>query len=193
MAETAEIPRETAYKMFNKDLTCTLGKGKFQYEPGIWYEEETSDCRKTGFHSAKNPLDCLNYYGNWDNSACWLVEVGGTVDEDDCDSKISSTKIRLKRPLNLLEFVLAASNYIIDHPQLPNNHRVAVETGEAGSSHFIICRGKHPKARGGEGDILAILQEWEDSPEIKSAGLWIVSAKGNHKPGVWYDQEGQET
>ena len=29
-----------AYKAFNKDLTCTLGKGTFQYEEGKVIREE---------------------------------------------------------------------------------------------------------------------------------------------------------
>ena len=27
------------YKGFRKDLTCTMGRGTFQYEPGRWYDE----------------------------------------------------------------------------------------------------------------------------------------------------------
>ena len=46
-----------AYKGFNKDLTCTKGKGVFQYEPGKKYVEEKAKCARTGFHAATNPLD----------------------------------------------------------------------------------------------------------------------------------------
>ena len=70
------------YSMFNKDLTCTLGKGKYQYKPGDWIEEPEANCVKNGFHCAKNPLDCLSYYSSWDNSQCWIVEIGGDIDED---------------------------------------------------------------------------------------------------------------
>ena len=50
-----------AYKGFNKDLTCTKGKGVFQYEPGKKYVEEKAKCARTGFHAATNPLDVLSY------------------------------------------------------------------------------------------------------------------------------------
>ena len=46
---------EYAYKMFNKDLTCTKGRGRFQYTPGEWIEEPEANCVKNGFHCAKNP------------------------------------------------------------------------------------------------------------------------------------------
>jgi len=180
---------EESYKMLNKDLTCTRGRGVFQYEPGKWYEEEESNCRQNGFHSAKNPLDCLTYYHNWDTSSCWLVEIDGTVDEDGDDSKVASTRIRLKKELDLLSFVVAAGGYIMDHPRLPNSHAVAIEAGEAGSNHFVICRGKNPRARGKEGDILCILREEKETPEIESA--WIAKIGEGFRPGTWYDVEGR--
>ena len=99
---------EYAYKMFNKDLTCTLGKGKYQYKPGEWIEEPEANCRQNGFHCAKNPLDCLSYYPSWDNSQCWIVEIGGDIDEDSVDSKVSCTRIRLVKRLTLEEFVAEA-------------------------------------------------------------------------------------
>ena len=51
-----------AYKGFNKDLTCTMGNGTFQYKPGVWYKEEKAHCARTGFHATDNPLDVLGYY-----------------------------------------------------------------------------------------------------------------------------------
>lgn len=48
-----------AYKGFNKDLTCTMGNGTFQYKPGVWYKEEKAHCARTGFHATDNPLDVL--------------------------------------------------------------------------------------------------------------------------------------
>lgn len=42
-----------AYKAFNADLTCTMGRGTFQYEPGIWYEEKEANCVKNGLRIIK--------------------------------------------------------------------------------------------------------------------------------------------
>lgn len=184
---------ETAYKMFNKDLTCTKGKGVFRYEPGVWYEEPESNCSRNGFHCAKNPLDCLRYYRNWDLSVCWLVSIAGTIDEDSIDSKVSATRIRLDRELTLSEFVLAAGNYIIDHPNLPNSSIVKDDNGIADQNHFTVVRGKNPRAMGkDEGDILCLLKEEQDNQQIEAAGIYMVSTKGNHKPQIWYDVDGRE-
>ena len=92
---------EYAYKMFNKDLTCTRGRGRFQYTLGEWIEEPEANCVKNGFHCAKNPLDCLSYYPRWDDSQCWIVEIAGDIDEDSIDSKVSCTRIRLIKRLTL--------------------------------------------------------------------------------------------
>ena len=39
-----------AYKGFNKDLVCTMGKGQYQYEVGKTYKEDVAKCANTGFH-----------------------------------------------------------------------------------------------------------------------------------------------
>lgn len=182
---------ETAFKMFNSDLTCTLGRGIFRFEPGVWYEEKESNCRKNGFHAAKNPLDCLSYYRIWEKSQCWLVELDGTVDEDETDSKVSATRIRLVRRLNLLEFAVAAGQYIIDHPMLKNSAQVHMEAAEPDINHFSVCRGKNPRSRGRDGDILIILKEEPDTQKIEAAGCWVVSKDGNHQPGIWYNVDGE--
>ena len=179
---------EYAYKMFNKDLTCTLGRGRFQYEPGRWYEEPEANCVKNGFHCAKNPLDCLSYYPNWKESACWLVQVDGDIDEDARDSKISCTRIRLCRQLSLADFVLAACQYIIDHPMMPAGSGVAEEKGQADRNGFVICRGKDPAAKGKKGDIIALLQEGKDH-RIEAAGMYIIDGT-EKKQDTYYGVDG---
>lgn len=178
-----------AYKMFNKDLTCTKGKGIFQYDPGVWYEEEEANCVRNGFHCAENPLDCLSYYPDWDRSVCYQVEIGGDVDEDARDSKISCTRIRLVRKLTLENFVLEACTYIIDHPHVQNAPCVKLEEGSTGGNPFVIVRGRNPKAKGKKGDIIAILQN-DEKGEIMAAGMYKVGEKGN-VPGFWYDAYGR--
>ena len=39
-----------AYKGFNKDLTCTMGKGRFQYEVGKSYKEDSAKCASRMIH-----------------------------------------------------------------------------------------------------------------------------------------------
>lgn len=62
-----------AYKAFQKNLSC-LG---FQYKETEWNYTEKAACRKTGFHCAENPLDCLIYYSNPDLAQYCVVEVAG--------------------------------------------------------------------------------------------------------------------
>ena len=181
---------ETAYKMFNRDLTCTKGKGRFQYTPGIWMEEPEANCVRNGFHAAKNPLDCLSYYGNWDSSQCWIVEIGGDIDEDGWDSKISCTQIRLIRRLTLEEFVAEACRYMINHPMAPVNSRVSREPAAVSSNHFVIVRCEEPAARGETGDVVALLKENGKTGSICAGNIYTVG--NEHRPGVWYNVWGEE-
>ena len=183
---------EYAYKMFNKDLTCTLGKGKYQYQPGVWIEEPEANCRKNGFHCAKNPLDCLSYYPSWENSQCWIVEIGGDIDEDSFDSKISCTRIRLIRQLNLEEFVAEACRYMIRFPKAAVNMIVSREPRKgAGANGFIIVRCEEPEACGQEGDVIGLLKENQRTGQIYAGNVFTVGTAA-HRPGVWYNVFGEE-
>lgn len=182
----------TAYKMFNADLTCTMGKGTFQYEPGKWYEEDAANCVKNGFHCAENPLDCMNYYRDWDKSQCWLVAVDGDMDENGTDTKISATRIRLIRRLDLQEFISHALSYIVTHPDLPMNQQVKQEKAEAREhDKYVIVRGKDPVAAGtSAGQYIALLTEEPFTSRIAEAGLFLVDGS-EIKPGLFYDVEGR--
>lgn len=184
--------KEYAYKMFNKDLTCTLGRGTFQYQPGVWYEEldKEANCVKNGFHVAKNPLDCLSYYHSFEKSQCWIVEIAGDMDEDSCDSKVSAQKIRLVKRLSLSEFVARACMYIMEHPTLAYNYHVTEDKAVADGNHFAIAVGEEPKARGKTGDILGILRTYPDSREIAEATCFEIDGE-EYLPDVWYDAGGK--
>ena len=179
---------EYAFKMFNKDLTCTRGRGSFQYEEGIWYEEKEANCVKNGFHCAKNPLDCLSYYPDWDSSVCYVVEIGGDIDEDGYDSKISCTKIRLVRRLTLRQFVSQACMYILEHPEMPENDIVRAGEATPGRNHFCISRGSSARAKGKMGDVLGIIEEAEG--EIQAAGVFEIDGS-KYLPDIWYNAEGR--
>ena len=90
-----------AYKGFNKNLTCTMGKGTFQYEPGIWYSEENARCASTGFHATDNPLDVLSYYNE---GVIWMSEhpkapLAGAVKRDSGDANgYGAVIVRGKKP-----------------------------------------------------------------------------------------------
>lgn len=181
---------EYAYKMFNKDLTCTKGRGIFQYTPGVWIEEPEANCVKNGFHCAKNPLDCLSYYPNWDDSQCWIVEIGGDIDEDRVDSKVSCTRIRLDRRLNLEEFVTEACAYMVMHPMAPINSIVRREAAMPCSNHFVIVRCEEPMARGREGEVIGLLKENPKTGSIYAGNVFTIGDQ--YKQDTWYNAFGEE-
>ncbi len=176
-----------AYKGFNSDLTCTLGKGKFQYKEGVTYREGEANCVKNGFHAAENPLDCLTYYPDWDSSVYYEVEAVGDIDEDGRDSKIACTELTLVKKLGLIEFTRAAVEYMVRHPLrswLERKGRVEVrkETGCPESGKALIIRGKNPKivpvqtkayTFTDKPGIVALVREKADSPRIEEARLYI--------------------
>lgn len=178
-----------AYKMFEADMTCTKGRGVFQYEVGKTYREEEANCRKNGFHCAENPLDCLNYYSDLNRSVCCEVEAGGSIDEDDNDSKISCTEITILRRLSLQEVVMAAAMYMIEHPKMPLNRHVSSNPAAAGANHFAIVRSANPMAKGEMGDVICCLKDVDG--QITDA--WISRVDGKAcLPGVWYGVDGKE-
>lgn len=180
-----------AYKMFNKDLTCTSGRGKYQYTEGEWFEEPEANCAKNGFHCAENPLDCLSYYPDWKNSVCYLVEVGGDVDEDNVDSKISCTKIRLVKRLTTDQFIEQAIVYTIQHPETSRHSLIADEEGYPGRYPFVFARGKYPRAKGRIGDTIVLLEEETNSKQIIRAGTYEIDGRA-YKEDTFYNVEGCE-
>ena len=179
-----------AYKGFRRDLTCTLGKGIFQYEEDKWYEEAEAKCVSTGFHCAENPLDCLTYYPDMEKSVYYIVQAEGDINEDGTDTKISCTRMRLHKRLSMEEFVTHALKYLCEHPRLQMNGYVKKEKGEA-RKRFAIVRGKNPIAKGAAGSILAFAQEERESCEIEELGLYIVGQDGI-EPEQWYNIHGEK-
>ncbi|MGX8704287.1 MAG: DUF7666 domain-containing protein [bacterium] len=187
---------EQAYKMFNKDLTCTRGKGIFQYVPGVWHEEldKEANCVRNGFHAAKNPLDCLTYYPSFAGSQCWIVEIDGDIDEDERDSKVSAQRIKLLRRLSLPEFVCAAAIYIISHPDMEYNHLVTVnDFAVTNRNHFAISVGESPVAKGKKGDVIALLRTraGSKSRNIVESNCFVIDGE-KFRSDVWYGVDGQE-
>ena len=102
-----------AFKGFHKDLTC-LG---FQFREDVVNRTEEANCAKNGFHCAEDPLDCFIYYSNWHNSVYYEVEAAGDLDEDEVDSKIACTEMRLIRRLSLEQILFEAAVYMVEHPK----------------------------------------------------------------------------
>ena len=91
------------YKGFDKDLRCR----DFQYELGKTYEEKKVRICVTGFHACENPLNVLQYYPPcYGNRYCEVEQYGEL--ENDGDSKIASTNIKISKEISLTELIQAA-------------------------------------------------------------------------------------
>ena len=106
----------TAYKGFNKDLTCN----GFQYEIGKEYEmpeDEVQICR-AGFHACESPLEVLDHYfmdDNCDMARFAEVEQSGKISmENDGSTKMASSKIRIKAELKFSDLVKIGIDWLIE-------------------------------------------------------------------------------
>lgn len=168
-----------AYKGFHPGLVC---RG-YQFMMGLNVTEK-ANCAANGFHCAENPLDCLSYYRNMEQSEYCLVQPGGDIDEDNCDSKIACTELTIIKKLKREEFFLHALAYMVDHPNRAWNGNVHRNFAEANGG-FAVVRGIDPVAKGGLGDILAFAKESVDSKKIIQVALAQVDGK-KVMPNIWY-------
>ena len=93
-----------AYKGMCPGMVC-LG---YQLKMGLNVTEE-ANCQANGFHCAANPMDCLRYYGDFQNSEYYLVRPCGDLDEDAVDSRISCTQLWVLRKLEPQEMCIRDS------------------------------------------------------------------------------------
>lgn len=180
---------EVVYKALHKNMTCTLGSGVYHYPVGEWVVEEKADVAKRGLHACLNPLDCLTYYPNIKDSVYYLALAAGDISEDGYGSRISCTKFKLVKELDLPHFLAHAAQYMVEHPYLDsNNNYVKREVGES-DGPFVIVRGKNPVIRGKLGSILVLLQESPDGPEIVGCEIYTVD-NDIIMENRWYDMDG---
>lgn len=174
-----------AYKGFSPGLIC---RG-YQFVMGLNVTEK-ANCAANGFHCAEDPLDCLSYYGDMDHSEYCLVQPGGDIDEDDCDSKIACTELTIVKKLGREEFFLHALAYMMDHPSRGWSRHVKKDCGTANYGYAVV-RGIEPVARGKKGDILAFAKEDPRTGKVAQIALTRVDGK-QIKRNVWYDIEFKE-
>ena len=106
------------------------------------------------------------------------------MDEDDRDSKIASTELRIIKQLTLEELFLHALAFMVDHPKRTWSDHVSKDRATA-CDGFAVVRGSDPIAQGKLGDILAFAKERKDSSEIEQVALARVDGK-DILPDVWY-------
>lgn len=103
------------------------------------------------------------------NSVYYIVDASGDLDEDGEDSKISCTKMRLLKKIELRSLLLHGAAYMAKYPNRKWNSHVAKESGTS-CNGFCIVRGKDPKAKGQKGDLLLLLKEQPGNSQILKLG-----------------------
>ena len=169
-----------AYKGFRPGLIC---RG-YQFVMGLNVTDK-ANCAQNGFHCAEDPLDCLTYYPDMAHSEYYLVNAGGDVDEDNCDSKISCTELTILKKLDRSEFCLHALAYMAAHPHRQCNNCVVRELGTAWDG-FVIVRGTSPKAKGPLNSVLAMAKEDPVTREIVQVAVATVDGT-TVLPHTWYN------
>lgn len=179
-----------AYKGFKEDLTCTMGKGTFQYEPGVTYKEDSAKCTSTGFHCTEDPLGCLYWYDG-EGDRYFMVRAEGDINEDDCHSKISCTELTLVKELTRIHLAAHACRYMQKYPKRKIESKYVLSEQGKTEGDFIIVRGKHPEAAGRKGTVFFLIQEEEKSQKVKVIEAYEVDGK-DIKPDKYYTIGGVE-
>lgn len=143
-----------AYKAFEPGFVCRGVAFKGIGEVNV---TEAANCVKNGWHCAEDPADCLRYYPDFKNSVYTIVNVGGDVDEDAVDSKISCTELTILRVLEPADYLLHILLYMAKHPK---RECFAAKQGRGEARNgYVVVRGTAPYAKGREGDLLAMARE----------------------------------
>ena len=179
------------YKGFNKDMTC---RG-FQYEEGKEYETDEAEVCEKGFHACEYPLDCFSYYRPAE-SVYHEVEQSGEIskrENEDDDTKLASTKIKIGAKLSIAGIVQAAIEYTSSRTKKESDsdsrkgassatgdYGASSATGYKGASSaedkdsIAVAWGYHGKEKGVLGSYL-VLADWEgDERNYWTQELWSL-------------------
>ena len=176
-----------AYKGFNKDLVCTMGKGKFQYEVGKTYREDEARCANTGFHCVEEPIEVLRWYSGEAARYC-IVEAAGDIHEDGND-RISCTEITILKEVTLQELGALECKWILEHPDRKTSGRIRKNEGTATGKEIVIVRGKNPKAKGQVDSTIFLLKEEKKGKNIEQIGIFEIDGK-EYLPDRYYKVDG---
>lgn len=177
-----------AYKGFTKDLVCTMGKGRFQYEVGKTYEENEARCACTGFHCCEEPIEVLEWYSAKDARFC-IVKAEGDIHEDG-RNKISCTRMTIVREITRQQLGALECGWIQKHPERATSRQIKSNSGTAPEGDIVIVRGKNPKAAGAPGTTIFLLKEKKGGKEIEEVGIYEIDGT-EFLPGVYYRVDGR--
>ena len=102
-----EFTHVQGFKGFDENLKCR----EFQYEIGKHYHQDGEiEACANGFHFCKNPMEVFEYYSPAKNRFC-AVEGFGKRSNDDEDSKMAVSDLRVKAEIGIAGIVKAAIEY----------------------------------------------------------------------------------
>ena len=152
-----------SFKGFDKDLKCR----DFQFEVGKEYEEPKAEACECGFHACENPLDVLEYYGGVDNRFC-EVEQSGEISRKSDDTKVASSKIKIKAEIGFTGLFKAGIEYL---KQITSPQKVIDETKEKGEGgNYAKIGSSGDSAQIGSSGYYAQIGSSGDSAQIGSSG-----------------------
>lgn len=178
-----------AYKGFNGDLTCTMGKGTFQYEVGKTYKEEKAKCANTGFHCVEEPIEVLNWYRASGSRYC-IVDAGGDVHEDGWN-RISCSQMKIMKEITLQQIGALECKWMQDHPEREYSNWVKKNTGKALKNEIVVVRGKNPKAAGEMNSTIFLVREGKETKDIEEIGVFLIDGI-EHMPDTYYRVDGRK-
>jgi len=169
----------TAYKGFEKDLTC---RG-YQYEVGKEYEmpEGSVSVCHAGFHACESPLEVLDHY--FLDKDCNIaryceVEQSGALDRELGSTKVASSKIKIKAELSFADLLKIGIEWLKekaalgekegDKPLLNDNGKKYAQIGSSGYSAKIGSSGHYAKI--GSSGYSAQIGSSGDYAQIGSSG-----------------------
>ena len=176
-----------AYKGFDENLCC---RG-FQYEIGKEYELKGEiACCSNGFHACTNPFDVLNHYeANGKNRYC-EVEQYGIIKSDNYDTKLSSSKIKIKAEIGMSGLFKAGIEWIIGKTNpTPIIKETKDKNDNSNSDYAQIGSSKDHDKIVSSGDFAQIGSSEEcvqigssgDCAQIGSSGNYAqIGSSGNH-------------
>lgn len=180
------------FKATNADMTCHMGKGKFQYVLGVPAIAEESKCGNTGLHACEYILDCTGYYRLGTGNRFFAANAEGDIAEDGTDTRIACTRLTLLEELDNKMIAREAMLFMMRHPRRENWKKsgnllmVAADEAYMGQKDGIaIARGREPRVKGCAGAHIGWLREVEG--EI--VGAYLLTVQGPIKPDTWYTIE----
>ena len=119
------------YKGFNKDMTCR----DFQYEEGKEYKATGEiKCCNNGFHACEDPLDCFNYYAPGQSVYHEVEQSGELSRNNDGDSKIASSKIKIGAKIDIAKIVSLHFDYVKSRTTFENTDPKQASAGWKGAA-----------------------------------------------------------